>query len=62
MLGKYRLHRIKYRKKEILLVYCNWENFKWYVCKIDRCITIYMNCKYNCKIKSRIIHKAIREN
>lgn len=61
-MGKINFYHVKYKKKEILLVYCNWENFKSYVCKVDRCIIIYMHYKYCDKIKSRIIHKAIREN
>lgn len=50
--------KFKYRGLKIRLIYCNYENFKWYVVKKVIHVILFINSNY--ENKSKILHKVIK--
>lgn len=53
---------IKYKNKKFSIIYCDYENFRWYCAKIKGSIILYINNKYSQREKSKIIHYVIRNS
>lgn len=60
-MDKIKLYKIKYKRKIILLGYCNYENFGQYVISKGNSIVICMNNNYSDKRKSRLLHKTLKD-
>ncbi|WP_238886352.1 hypothetical protein [Clostridium sp. YIM B02551] len=51
---------IKYKGRKVIINICDYNNFGWNIFKYKRYICIFMSSNYNSKIKSKILHCAIK--
>lgn len=51
---------IKYKGIKVIIKYCIYKNFNWYVTKYRNVVILLFNKNY--KHKSKILHKAIKKN
>lgn len=61
-MDKFKLYNIKYKGKKIILIYCNYNNFGRYSIKRNGFIIVCINNTYNNKLRSKLLHRAIRNN
>jgi hypothetical protein len=61
-MDKFKLYNIKYKRKKIILIYCNYNNFGQYSIKRNGFIIVCINNTYNNKLRSKLLHRAIRNN
>lgn len=52
---------LKYKENRILLRYCNY-GINYYAINKRTCIIIYININYSKEMKSKILHKAIKNS
>ncbi|MCD2345831.1 hypothetical protein [Clostridium guangxiense] len=57
---KTKFYHFKYSGRKIILGYCNY-SFDWYTIKKNGAIIIFINNNLDNKLKSKILHKAIRK-
>jgi hypothetical protein len=59
-MDKTKFYHFKYKGKKILLGYCNYKNFSWYAIGKKTYIIVCINNSYNKRVKSKLLHRAIK--
>lgn len=56
----FKIYKFKYRKKRIVLGYCQSKNCNWFCDKVDGTIFVYIGNMLSDRMKQKALHTAIK--